>query len=322
MDRKTLTEFTHRSSNELLVERNAYKQWVFRYTFLELEKDLGDLGDISTDLLFSDRKKVKANIVAKEPGVVAGINEIRYFLMDSDPRFRPGVAGIFDIKFEVKDGENVKVGDSLMTISADLHDILAVERVVLNLLSRMSGVATFTKKLVDMVKDFDVLLSPTRKTLWGLLDKRAVVVGGGGTHRLNLSDSIIIKDTHLDLLDRDIDRVFELIAEKSPSCRFLEIEVGNKEEAGKVVKNFGKLHDSKDLGAIPVLMFDNMKPSDIAEALREVKSGLSYNDVLFEASGGIDEANLLEYAKTGVDIISMGCLTGGVKGLDLSLGVV
>ncbi len=320
MNRKTLAEFTHKAENFLSLENNTYKQWVFRYTFLELEKDLGTKGDISTKMLFSDGKyNVKAKIIAKSEGIVAGLREIQYFLVDSDPNFRPSIKGNFEIDFKLNDGDRVKNGDIILEISSDVHSILAVERVLLNLLMRMSAVATFTANIKNLIKEHDVLITPTRKTLWGLIDKKAVLIGGGGTHRMNLSDSVILKDTHLDVLNRNFDDVFSKIEKFDQDFRFLEIEVNTVAEALDVAKRFSVLIKQNKLSAIGCIMFDNIPAKGVLEALNAIKKDGFYNDLLFEASGNINEKNVLEYAKTGVDIISMGCLTDGVKRFDLSM---
>lgn len=319
MDRKTIREYTHKVANFLSLENNAYKQWVFRYTFLELEKDLSGRGDITTNILFKDVSKVNAKIIAKDDAILAGLSEIKYFLVDSDPNFRPSLKGGFEIDFKFQDGDSVKKGDVIMEIKAYSHDILAVERTVLNLLMRMSGVASFTRKIVDCVKDYDVLVCPTRKTLWGLIDKKAVLVGGGGTHRMNLADAVLVKDTHLDILGRDFDTVFERLKNANVDSRFIEIEVENKEEALKCADGFARFLDA--VGSprtIGVIMFDNMNSADISDSLSLIKPVAG---VLFEASGGINEDNVIEYAKTGVDIISMGCLTNGARSADMSLKI-
>ncbi len=323
MDRKSIVQFTHKASNFLETGNSTYKQWVFRYTFLELEKDLGTKGDVSTDLLFADgNSKIKGKFVSRSSGVVAGIREIKYFLVDSDANFRPSLKGGFEIDFKVQDGDEVGPGDVIMEITADVHDLLAVERVVLNLLMRMSSVATFTRKIVDMVSELDVLVVPTRKTLWGLLDKKAVLVGGGGTHRINLSDAVILKDTHLDILKRDFDDVFERIEKNDADSRFLEIEVNNKREVLEVAKKISDLTKKGRLNTIGVVMMDNMSPEEVSDAVTSVKGSGYYDDVLFEASGGINAENVLEYAKTGVDVISMGCLTRSVPDFDMGMEVV
>lgn len=321
MDRRSLAELTHNAAGFLTIDNNVYKQWVFRYTFLELEKDLGNGGDITTNAIFKEKLETKGKIIAKEDGVLAGVEEIQYFLVDADKNFRPKVAGEFKVDLKKKSGDLIKKGDVIMEIFADVHDLLAVERVVLNLLMRMSGVATKTKRIVDKVEETRVLIVPTRKTLWGLLDKKAVVVGGGGTHRLNLSDGVLIKDTHLDLFARDIYRVMKNVSENKPDCRFIEIEVENVKEALSAAKFLSVDLSTYKLNTIGVVMFDNMSPADIAIGMEEIKKENLYDGLLFETSGGVKEENVLEYAKTGVDIISMGELTNGVKSLDLSMKI-
>lgn len=321
MDKSSLKKFTHDASNFLSVDSSAYKQWVFRYTFLELEKDLGANGDITSELLFREDQKAKAKIIAKSDGVLAGLEEIRYFLIESEPSFKPSVKGKFELSSKFRDGNEFKKGDVIMEISGFARDLLMVERVVLNLLMRMSSVVTFTKKIVDTVKDFDVLITPTRKTLWGLLDKRAVNLGGGGTHRLNLSDAVLIKDNHLDLYNRNFDKVFEKIANSKLQCRFLEVEVDNTDEALEVSKRLCELLDKNALNCVGAVMLDNMKVEEIADTLKKVKSEGYFDRLLFEASGGIDESNVVNYAKTGIDIISMGCLTSGIEGVDMGMEI-
>ncbi|NIA01849.1 MAG: carboxylating nicotinate-nucleotide diphosphorylase [Nitrospirae bacterium] len=335
MDRKSIVQFTHRADNFLEIGNSTYKQWVFRYTFLELEKDLGTKGDVSTDLLFADGKfQITGKIVSRSEGIVAGVSEIKYFLVDSDSNFRPSLKGPFDINFKVNDGDFVKAGDVIMEITADVHDLLAVERVVLNLLMRMSSVATFTGKIVDLVRNSanessegsangsNVLIVPTRKTLWGLLDKKAVLIGGGGTHRISLTDAIILKDTHLDILKRNFDDVFARIEKGENDFRFLEIEVDNQKEVVEVAEKFSELTKNNKLNSIGVVMMDNMSAAEVSEAMQDVQSRACYDDVLFEASGGITGENVLEYARTGVDVISMGCLTRSVPNFDMGMEVV
>jgi len=318
MDRKPLRDFTHNAVNFLTMENSTYKQWVFRYTFLELEKDLALKGDITTNSIFHDLVNVEAKILAKEDGVFAGGEEIKYFLIDADAQFRPNIRGQFKIVFNKKDGDEFKKGDVLLEIEAETHDLLAVERVVLNLLGRMSGIATMTRKIVKMLKDYDVLITPTRKTLWGLIDKKAVVIGGGGTHRLNLGDAILVKGTHLDIFGRDFDALLQKIADSNTNPRFIEIEVESADEALNAAKAFDKFMGSS-IRSVGVLLLDNMAPEQIKGSLGEIKDVGLYDNLLFEASGRINENTVTDYAKTGVDIISMGCLTSGIKGVDMSL---
>lgn len=320
MDRKVLREYTHRAASFLTLDNSTYKQWVFRYTFLELEKDLGTKGDITTNAIFTEPKRVKAKVVAKGDGVFAGVEEAKYFLVEGDVKFRPRASGEFVLDFRVQDGQEFKKGDVLLEIEAEVHDLLAVERVLLNLLMRMSGVATFTRKIVGMVGDKEILITPTRKALWGLLDKKAVVLGGGGTHRLGLFDAILIKDTHLDALDRNFEAVFEKVATAKNDPRFVEIEVERVDEVVKVCEIFGRFLGDK-IRSVGVILMDNMNAEQMKEAMRLVSEAGFDEKFLFEASGGINEGNVMEYAEVGADIISMGSLTSGVKSVDMSLKV-
>ncbi|MEK7673315.1 MAG: carboxylating nicotinate-nucleotide diphosphorylase [Patescibacteria group bacterium] len=319
MDRKTLREFTHKADSFLHLDNNNYKQWVFRYTFLELEKDLGAQGDITTKSVFKEKKQVKAKIIAKQDGVFAGREEVQYFLVDADPKFRPSLKSQFKIDFRIEDGQEFKKGDVLMEIEGDVSDLLAVERVLLNLIMRMSGVATFTRKIVKMVEEYHVLVTPTRKALWGLLDKKAAALGGGGTHRLCLADAILVKDTHLDALGRNFDLVLANIKDSNFEARFIEIEVESLEEVMELGPKFVEF--LKEYKSVGVILLDNMTAEQITEAMVEVKKSDFYDKLLFEVSGGINEENVLKYAKTGADIISMGSLTSGVKSVDMSLKI-
>lgn len=322
MDRNALKNLTHNARDFLTIGKPDYKQWVFRYTFLELEKDLSPNGDITSESVVKDNNVVTGKVIAEEDGILAGAEEIRYFLVDSDPRFKPRL-GELQVAFFKKDGERIKKGEKVMEIIGKARDILAVERVVLNLLMRMSGVATKTFKLVEMLRKegLNTLLTPTRKTLWGLLDKKAVTVGGGGTHRLNLSDAILIKDNHLAVLGGSITTALKNASDKAREARFIEIEVENASDALSAAEGLTNFVSHEGIQAPACVMFDNMKSSEIVEALGKIKEKGYYDKVLFEASGGIGGENLLEYAKTGVDIISMGSLTTGVESLNLNLEI-
>lgn len=320
MDRKSLRNFTHKAEGMLRVENSTYKQWVFRYTFLELEKDLGTMGDITSDSIFTEKKMVKANIVAKEDGVFAGREEIQYFLVDADAQFRPKIKGEFKVKFNVVDGQDIRNGDVLIELEAELHDLLAAERTVLNLIMRMSAIATMTRRIVNMVKDYDVMITPTRKALWGWIDRKAVIVGGGGSHRLNLADAVLVKNTHMDIAGHDFEMVLGKIADANLDCRFVEIEVGNVNAVVELAETFPKYLGTR-IKSVGVALIDNVSADDTKIAIDRVKELGLHANILFEASGRINEKTVLDYAKTGVDIISMGCLTSGIQSLDMSLRI-
>jgi nicotinate-nucleotide pyrophosphorylase (carboxylating) len=321
MERHLLAQQTHNLAQRLHPSDSVYKQWIFRYTFLELEKDLGEDGDITSETLFPDAVETEAFVISKSSGVMAGLAEIHYFLVASDPVFKPRVGG-FAIDFLKKDGDKVHEGDIILRLKGNIQDVLKVERVALNLLQRMSGVATVTKKYVDLLEKIgsNVLLTPTRKTLFGLLDKRAVVLGGGGTHRLSLSDAVLVKDTHLALLKHDIAYILKMCA--NHPGRFLEIEVETLEDALEAAKSFSRLHVPGGLTVPGVIMFDNMKPSSIRESIAAIAAlGLASERLLYEASGGIRFDNLEFYAQSGVDILSVGEITHSAQSLDFSLKI-
>lgn len=319
LDRLVLVQKTHNVSERLHPSDPSYKQWIFRYTFLELEKDLGQQGDITTDALFAEPREIDAYVVSRSEGTVAGIQEVSYFLIGSDPAFKPRL-GRFMVDFFKRDGDHIIPGDPLMHIHGDVRDILKVERVILNLLQRMSGIATRTHMYTDRLTRLscDILITPTRKTLWGMLDRRAVVVGGGGTHRIDLSDAALIKDTHMTLFDHRIPELLKLCT-NNPG-RFLEIEVESKDDALRAAEAFHQLHCPGGLSVPGVIMFDNMRPSLIKDSISAIREAPFFDDqVLFEASGGVRLDNLDFYARTGVDVISIGELTHSAASLDFSL---
>lgn len=321
MDRRLLAEKTHNVATRLHPSDPLYKQWIFRYTFLELEKDIGEHGDITTETLFPDYVEIDSFVVSNSSGVLAGIQEANYFLVGSDPAFKPRI-GKLSADFLKKDGDIIAPGDVILRLKGNVQDVLKVERILLNLLQRMSGIATITERYTDLLKRLgsSALLVPTRKTVWGLLDKRAVVIGGGGTHRLDLSDAVMIKDNHSVILNHDIPYMIKTCA-NNPG-RFLEIEVESKERALEAAKTFKKLHVPGGLDVPGVIMFDNMKASSIRESIAAIReAGYESEMLLYEASGGIKLDNIEHYAKADVDIISVGEITHSAVSLDFSMDI-
>ncbi len=300
----------------------TYKQWVFRYTFLELEKDLGEYGDITTDGLLNTKKEVTARIYANEPGILAGSSEINYFLATSNPIFKPGIKPI-SITKDSKDRTFFAKDDILFELRGDARDILKVERVILNLLQHMSGIATRTKEIVDKAKSANpnILVVPTRKTTWGLLDKKAVTLGGGGTHRIDLSDAVLIKDNHLALYGNSIKDVLLNYHPPTSPYTFFEIEIDDKKVAIETAKIIRDLQVNNAIPNPAVMMFDNMKPTEIEKLVKAFKIENLYDHFIFEASGGINENTIKSYAKSGVDVVSMGALTQNIRPIDLSLEI-
>jgi len=274
---------------KLTLKNPAYLRQVKRLTEDFLYEDLDGKDDITTKTLIKGNPKITALVKAKENGVLAGLEETVWFLKNYQ----------LLITNYKRDGATIKKNDKLLKISGGIKDILKIERTILNLLQRMSGIATQTHKLVLKVGD-KVLICPTRKIQWGLVDKKAVTLGGGGTHRLGLYDWVLIKDNHLRVTGYGL-RV---------TSKFWEIEAKTK----KQVLEFVRLKPN-------AIMFDNFKPQNIKRILHKVDAKTKQN-IIFEASGGITEKNIATYAKTGVDVISLGSLTHSTKALDISLDVI
>ncbi len=254
--------------------------------------------DITIALL--PNQKINAQIISRDDGMIAGIK----FAKD-----------IFKLKrIHVKsfktDGSKVRANQKILQISGNSRDILSCERTVLNLLSRMSGIATQTNFLVTQIKKFSkkTKLYSTRKTAPGLryFDKEAVRIGGGYKHRLSLNDMIMIKDNHL-LLSNSME---DLIKKARRKHKRVEVEVENQNDSILAAK----------CGAT-IVMLDNFSPTQIKKTIASLERKKLRGKVQLEASGGINAKNITAYAKTGVDMISVGSITNSVKGLDLSLEV-
>lgn len=285
------------------------KQDILRFLNLMLAQDRGK-GDISSRSVIPASAYSKAVIIAKESGILAGISELRYFLS------RHGL----DCDFKKKDGGKVKKGDIVAEISGSVRDILKFERLALNVLGRMSGIATYTHEMARKLSS-GVTLCATRKTLWGMLDKKAVVVGGGGAHRLGLYDAILLKDNHLAYYKGDVSAMLGALKKylgKGVFGKFVEVEVDSLRDFKKVLFIFNKWKNFK--GRL-IIMLDNMPPAVIKKAVL-LRNHMVPKRILLEASGGITEKNIRAYAKIGVDIISMGRLTMGGRYLDFSLELI
>ena len=267
-----------------------------------LTEDLGK-GDVTTMLLIPADSTAEAEVIARESGVIAGVEEAEV------------LAESLGLKVEnlVSDGEEVKTGKVLMKISGKTRTILAAERTILNILSRMSGVATATRKLVNKLKrrKLKTRVACTRKVAPGLLyfDKKAVLIGGGDTHRLCLDDMILIKDNHIAVVG-SVEKAVKTAREKVSFSKKIEVEVTRVEDVLKAAK-----------AGADIIMLDNFHPKQIEKAVKTLKKSGFYGKVLLEASGGITAKNILEFASTGVDVVSLGEITHSVKALNISLEI-
>lgn len=268
-----------------------------------LEEDIGQ-GDITTFLAIPSGTIVEAEIVAKESGVIAGIEEARAFLESFD----------FQVDTLVSDGSKVSKKATVLSIVGDARTLLSIERTLLNLLTRMSGIATTTSRLIEKVRGagYKTRIACTRKVAPGFsyFDKRAVMIGGGDTHRLHLDDLVIIKDNHLAVVG-DVSKAVKKVRDAVSFSKKIEIEVSRDEEALEAAK-----------AGADIVMLDIFSPQQIKDTIALLEKKGLRDKILIEASGGVNEQNILEFAATGVDILSLGEITHSVKALDMSLEVV
>ncbi|TMI66735.1 carboxylating nicotinate-nucleotide diphosphorylase [Candidatus Bathyarchaeota archaeon] len=266
-----------------------------------LAEDIG-YGDITTNALIDPKQKAEGRVVCKESVVVAGIEEALVILELAGCQ---GTAA-------ARDGDRVKAGTMILSARGPARALLAVERTLLNILAHMSGVATATADLVSIAKKESrgkVRVACTRKTLPGLryFEKRAVELGGGDTHRLRLDDAVLIKDNHLELAG-SVGACVRKAKERVSFTKKVEVEVTTAEEAVEAAQAGGD-----------IVLLDNMTPKEVGGCLTLLMRRGLRDRVLVEASGGIRKENLASYAKTGVDVISVGAITHSASAIDMSL---
>jgi len=263
-----------------------------------LTEDIGD-GDVTTEFFVPETLHATGRIIARENAVVAGTGAATEVFRQVDPSTV--------IEISCRDGDNVVAGNVIIEVRGLARSILKAERVALNFLQRLCGIATLTRQFIDAVGDHSAKILDTRKTTPGLraLEKAAVVAGGGVNHRFGLYDMVLVKDNHLTALgalSSFADRIRRL-REERPSIR-IEVEADDLEQVRTFV----------EVDGIDVILLDNMTPAQIREAL-----ALKRNNIKFEASGGITLKNVRRVAATGVDYISIGALTNAARAIDLAL---
>ncbi|MBE0451851.1 MAG: carboxylating nicotinate-nucleotide diphosphorylase [Clostridia bacterium] len=252
--------------------------------------------DLTSESIFEPEHRSTFVLMAKEDGVIGGLEVFEGVFRAMDPSA--------ELTFMFADGEWVKSGDQVASISGLTSRLLMAERTALNLLQRMSGIATATRLYVEAVAPYKAKIVDTRKTVPGLriLDKKAVVIGGGYNHRMGLYDAVLIKDNHIDAVGGITEAVKRCKAKVSHMVK-IEVEI----------RSVSELEEAIDAGA-DVVLLDNMSNGDMAEAV-----GITAGRVLLEASGNMSLDRVHDVAKTGVDLISVGALTHSVRALDLSL---
>lgn len=318
MNRKDILLKGFQRIHLLSMDNPAYKQQFERFIIESVVSDVSG-SDRTTDSIFSADKEAVAQVFAREACVIAGVEEAFHL-------YRHFGIGAEQLK---SDGSEVREGEQIFKLRGPIRSLLYVERMALELIRRMSGIATTTNKLVKTIQDAgcDMMVAATRKTYWGLLDKKAVALGGGLTHRLNLNDAVLIKDNHLaelkkqgsihpirDALERSLDFV--------NVSAFIEIEVTSREEAveaGEMMLNIRK-RVGPDYPL--VIMLDNFSPEQIRATLKVLQRRNLLDNVLIEASGGVNDKNIIEYARTGVDMASFGHITCSPKMVDIKQRII
>lgn len=267
-----------------------------------LIEDIGD-GDHSSLACIPENATGKAQLLVKENGILAGIEVAKEVCKQVDPTLK--------LNIFLNDGATISVGDIAFTVEGKSQSILKAERLMLNLVQRMSAIATKTAQMVELVKGTETTILDTRKTTPNLrvLEKQAVVIGGGKNHRIGLYDMIMLKDNHIDYaggITNAIAKTKNYLAETGKNLK-IEVEARDLKEVEEILAS----------GPVDRIMLDNFSFADIKTAVK-----LIGNESETEASGGITEDTIAEYAKCGVDYISVGALTHSVKSLDLSLKAI
>lgn len=267
-----------------------------------LAEDLGD-GDHSALSCIPEDARSKAKLLVKESGIIAGLEVAQMVAHEVDPTLA--------INLLKKDGEWVNSGDIAFFIEGNSRSLLSAERIILNLMQRMSGIATQTHRITQLISHTKCRVLDTRKTVPGLraFDKWAVKIGGGVNHRFGLFDMIMIKDNHADYAGG--------LANAIQNCKNYLQQTGKDLLIEVETRNLEEIEVALQAGGIHRIMFDNFDFETMKKAVQRV-NGLCET----EASGGITEENVVQYAETGVDFVSMGCLTHTVRNLDLSLKAV
>ena len=265
---------------------------------LAFAEDIGD-GDHTTLCCIPETAMGKSHLLIKEDGILAGVEVAKRVFARFDPEMK--------VEVLIGDGAHVRKGDIAMVVSGKVRSLLQTERLMLNIMQRMSGIATMTNKYVERLKGTNTHVLDTRKTTPGMrmLEKQAVKIGGGMNHRIGLFDMILLKDNHVDFaggIANAINRCHEYLHEKGLDLK-IEIEV----------RNFDELRQAMECGGINRIMLDNFSVADTRKAVEMVAGRFET-----ESSGGITFDTIRDYAECGVDFISVGALTHSVKGLDMS----
>ncbi|MBE5937420.1 MAG: carboxylating nicotinate-nucleotide diphosphorylase [Lachnospiraceae bacterium] len=266
-----------------------------KFIRLALEEDINS-EDVTTNSVMPEYKKGEVQLICKEDGIIAGLGVFERVFTMLDPEVK--------VVFDVKDGDSVKNGQHLATVTGDIRVLLSGERTALNYLQRMSGIATYTNKVAKLLEGTKTTLLDTRKTTpcMRIFEKYAVKVGGGANHRYNLSDGVLLKDNHIDAAG-SVKNAVEAAKAYAPFVRKIEVET----------ENLDMVKEAVEAGA-DIIMLDNMTTDEMAEAIRIIDGRAKT-----ECSGNITKENIDKITRLGVDYVSSGALTHSAPILDISL---
>ncbi|MEJ6979343.1 carboxylating nicotinate-nucleotide diphosphorylase [Pedobacter sp. P351] len=279
-----------------------YKEQLYKFILDALKEDVGEGDHTSLSTIPKDQQG-SAKLLIKEAGVIAGVDVALEIFKQVDPKL--------EIKVFINDGTEVNYGDIVLNVTGSSYSILVAERLVLNTMQRMSGIASTTSRIATLLKDTGTRVLDTRKTTPNMrfLEKQAVKIGGGVNHRFGLYDMILIKDNHVDYaggISQALNAAKKYLKDNNKNIQ-IEIEVRNLDELKEVIA----------CGEVDRILLDNFDFETLKTAVKLVNGKF-----ITEASGGITEDNVLQYALCGVDFVSMGALTHSVKSLDMSLKAV
>jgi nicotinate-nucleotide pyrophosphorylase (carboxylating) len=260
-----------------------------------------------------------AVILSRQAGIVAGLEEVRFLLTQYTHS---------QVQFYVEDGASIEKDTPILSIIANMGELLPLERTILNVIGRMSGIATRTCDLIGLARQGSALIAGTRKTPWMLLDKKAIYGGGGLTHRLNLNDGVLIKDNHLKSLQHQLsqaslnDAITQAIRRTvASSPDSFEIEVEGADQGWVALAAFESTINGNPRHPTMIVMLDNFDPPSAAAFINEARQKPIAERVLFEASGDITDQSISDWAQTGVDVVSLGALTHSVKNFNVSMAL-
>lgn len=323
MDKSDLIDKAYNQGKNLNLDNEFYLNRVRDFTQRYLDEDINGTGDLTTLAVNNKDKMVEAEITAKTEFTLAGVMEAIWFYKKYN----------LNVEFLRKDGDAIEIGETIAILSGSELDILKTERIGLNLIQHMSSVATISSRVKSIVGN-SIHIAATRKTRWGLLDKRAVHVAKALTHRLGLWDAILIKDNHLQAIKNEIEEsdseelkgknhievAINRAIENKGDAKFIEIEIESLEDAEVAAKEFYRLDMFDEIPCI--IMLDNFLSYELKEVIEKLKKEDLFDRIIYEASGGINEENVMDYAESGVDVASMGCLTYTNDFVDISQKII